>query len=169
LVGPVAPVLVLGPAAIEATAFAFAAVCASVAARRCDARAVPYVAAAAYTLGELLRSQGTLGVPFSQLGVAMIDSPLRALAAFVGGYGITFATALLGSSLGWWMLARGDARRARTALVAWIAVAACAALAWTFWPARHAPAPTRRVAAVQGGITQSLKMSESGVREGIAR
>jgi apolipoprotein N-acyltransferase len=169
LVGPAAPVLVLGPAAVEAPAFAFAAACASFAVRRCDARIVPYVIAAAYTLGELLRSEGTLGVPFSQLGVAMIDSPLRPLAAFVGGYGITFATALLGASLAWWLLDRGDARRARTAIVAWLAVGAFVALAWTCWPARHAAAPTRRVAAVQGGITQSLKMSASGLREGIAR
>jgi apolipoprotein N-acyltransferase len=169
LVGPAAPVLVLGPAAVEAWAFAFTAVCASFAARRCDVRLVPYVIAAAYALAEQLRSEGTLGVPFSQLGVAMIDSPLRPLAAFVGGYGLTFATALLGASLAWWLLDRADARRARTAIVAWVAVGACAALAYAYWPARHAATPTRRVAAIQGGIAQSLKMSANGVREGIAR
>lgn len=169
LLGPAAPVLVLGPAAIEAVAFAFVAALASLAARRCDVRAVPLIIAAAYALAEQLRSEGTIGVPFSQFGVAMIDSPLRALAAFVGGYGITFATALLGASLGWWFLDRADARRARVALIAWIGVFVCAAAAWIVWPARHYPVPTRRVAAVQGGITQALKMSTSGIELGIAQ
>jgi apolipoprotein N-acyltransferase len=169
LLGPAAPVLVVGPAALEAIAFAFVAVLASLAARRCDVRAVPFVIAAAFALAEQVRSEGTFGVPFSQLGVAMIDSPLRALAAFTGGYGVTFATALLGASLGWWLLDRSDARRARTAFLAWTLVVVCAALAWTLWPARHHPAPARRVAAVQGGITQTLKMSDAGIELGVTR
>ncbi|HEY6236731.1 MAG TPA: hypothetical protein VIW69_16650, partial [Candidatus Elarobacter sp.] len=40
LVGPFAPILDLGPALLEAFAFAFAAAIASYAARRCDARVV---------------------------------------------------------------------------------------------------------------------------------
>ena len=56
-------------------------------------RVVPFVAAAAYALGEQLRSTGTFGAPLEQLGITMIDSPLRALAAYAGGYGLTFATA----------------------------------------------------------------------------
>ena len=169
LLGPAAPILVAGPAGIEAIAFAFVAVVASLAARRCDSRAVPFVVASAYALAEQMRSEGTLGVPFSQLGVAMIDSPLRPLAAFVGGYGVTFATALLGASLGWWLLDRSDARRARTAFVAWVLVIVGAASAWMLWPARHHSAPTRRVAAVQGGVAQSLKMSDAGVELGVSR
>ncbi len=170
LVGPVfAPLIVLGPAALEGAAFALVAALTSFAARRCDVRAVPFVAAAAYALAEQLRSSGTFGVPFSQLGVALIDSPLRALAAFGGGYALTFAAALLGAALGWWLLDRADARRARVALLAWAAVAVCAALAWALWPARHAAPPTRRVAAVQGGIAQTVKRSEAGLALGIAR
>jgi apolipoprotein N-acyltransferase len=170
LLGPAAPILVLGPAAIEALAFLLAALVASFAARRCDPRVVPLVVAAAYAFCEALRSSGVFGVPFSQIGVAMIDSPLRPLAAFVGGYGITFATALLGSSLGWWMLARDDRRRARAALVAWLAVALCTALAWIAWPSRHVAPPTRRVAAVQGGIEQSLKSTGlAGLQLAISR
>jgi apolipoprotein N-acyltransferase len=170
IVGPLyAPLIVLGPAAIEGVAFALVAALVSLAARRCDARAVPFAAAAAYALVELLRSTGTFGVPFSQLGVAMIDSPLRPLAAFGGGYLLTFAAALLGASLGWWLLDRTDGRRARVALGAWAAVAVCTGLAWAAWPARHAAPPTRRVAAVQGGIAQTVKRSDSGLALAIAR
>jgi len=56
LIGPAAPILDLGPSLLEASAFAFAAGVTSLAARRCDARLVPFVAAAAFTLGEELRS-----------------------------------------------------------------------------------------------------------------
>ncbi len=163
LLGPFAPVLDLGPAAVESLAFAAAATLASLAARHCDARVVPLVAAAAFTLAEQLRSTGVLAVPCEQIGVAMIDSPLRALAAYGGGYALTFATALLGASLGWWLLRARDRTRALTALITWSAVFACAMLAWAAWPARHYAAPTRRVAAVQGGIEQSLKRSPNGL------
>ena len=169
LLGPAAPILDIGPAAGEALYFAFAAGLASFAAQRCDARVVPFVAAAAFTLGEYLRSIGSLGVPLEQVGLAMIDSPLRPLAAFVGTFGITFAVALPAAALGWWLLDVRDRRRALVTLAACVAVAVCTQAAWTFWPARHAAPPTRRVAAVQGGIAQSLKMSSNGVQLAIAR
>ncbi|HEY6235687.1 MAG TPA: apolipoprotein N-acyltransferase, partial [Candidatus Elarobacter sp.] len=161
--GPFAPVLDLGPALVEALAFAFAAVIASLAARRCDVRAVPFVAAAAFALGEQLRSTSALGVPLEQIGITMVDSPLRALAAYAGGYGLTFATVLLGASLGWWLLDRADARRVRALAFVWVGLAACTFAAWSFWPARHYAAPARRVAAVQGGIAQTMKRSDSGL------
>jgi len=167
LLGPFAPLLDLAPAGVEAVAFAAAAYVAALAARRCDARLVALAGAAAFTLAELLRSSGVLGVPCEQIGVAMIDSPLRALAAYAGGYGLTFATALLGASLGWWLLRVRDRTRAASALVTWAAVVACASLAWALWPARHAPPPSRRVAAVQGGIEQTLKRSANGLAVGI--
>ncbi|HTW84399.1 MAG TPA: apolipoprotein N-acyltransferase [Candidatus Sulfotelmatobacter sp.] len=169
LLGPFAWVLSVGPAILVGFAFPLAAVLTSLAARRCDARAVPLVAAAAFALAEELRSVGVMGNPFSQLGVAEIDSPLRALAAYGGGYAITFATALLGASLGWWLLATRDRTRALTALTAWAAVALLALGAWAAWPARHHAPPTRRVAAVQGGISQSLKMSANGVALAVDR
>jgi len=121
LLGPAAPILDIGGAAIEAPAFAFAAVLASFAARRCDVRTVPLVAAAAYTLGEYLRSSGTWGCPLEQIGLALIDSPLRPLAAFAGVYGITFAVALPAAALGWWLLDSRDPRRGITAAAAWLA------------------------------------------------
>jgi apolipoprotein N-acyltransferase len=163
LVGPAAPILDLGPAIAEALAFAFAAYVASVAARRCDARAVPFVAAAAFALGEQVRSSTALGVPLEQLGITMIDSPLRPLAAFVGGYGLTFATVLLGASLGWWLLERRDRRRMFVAVGVWAGVVVCVGLAWLAWPARAYAAPHVRVAAVQGGIAQSVKRSDAGL------
>jgi len=169
LLGPAAPILDIGGAAIEAPAFAFAAVLASFAARRCDVRTVPLVAAAAYTLGEYLRSSGTWGCPLEQIGLALIDSPLRPLAAFAGVYGITFAVALPAAALGWWLLDSRDPRRGITAAAAWLAVIVCASLAWSFWPARHFAPPARRVAAVQGGIPQTLKMSRTGFAVAIDR
>ena len=167
LLGPAAPLLDIAPALIEAPAFAFAAFVTAHAALRCDARWVPVVAACAFVVGEQLRSTGVLGVPLEQIGVAMVDSPLRPLGAYAGVYGITLATVLLGASLGWWLLAVRDAQRARAAAVTWVAVTACTALAWLAWPARaHAP-PARHVAAVQGGIAQTLKMSPAGLMTGI--
>jgi len=163
LVGPAAPILDLGPAVVEALAFAFAAFATSLAARRCDARAVPFVAAAAFALAEYVRSSTALGVPIEQLGVAMVDSPLRPLAAFAGGYGLTFATILLGAALGWWLLAPRDVRRVKTAAAVWAGVALCTLLAFAFWPARHYAPPVTRVAAVQGGIAQTLKQSDAGL------
>jgi apolipoprotein N-acyltransferase len=169
LVGPAAPVLDLGPSVAEALAFAFAACVTSLAARRCDPRVVPFVAAAAFALGEQVRSSGALGVPLEQLGITMIDSPLRPLAAFVGGYGLTFATMLLGASLGWWLLSLRDSRRGWTFVAVWVGVIFCAAIAWAVWPARHYPAPHTRVAAVQGGIAQSTKRSDEGLALALAR
>jgi apolipoprotein N-acyltransferase len=169
LLGRAAPLLDVGPALIEAPAFAFAAFVTSLAARRCDPFVVPFAAAAAYAFAEFVRSSGTMGVPLEQLGVALIDSPLRPLAAYVGGYGITFATAAIGASLGWWLLARNDPARRRALIAACAGVTACTMLAWAVWPARHDGPPTRRVAAVQGGIAQTLKMSPDGLRVAIDR
>jgi apolipoprotein N-acyltransferase len=169
LIGPAAPILDLGPSVVEALAFAFAAAVTSLAARRCDARVVPLVAAAAFTLGEQVRSTSVLGVPLEQLGTTMVDSPLRPLAAFAGGYGLTFATALLGAALGWWLLDPGAPRRARAAIAVWAGVAVCVGLAYAAWPARHYPAPARRVAAVQGGIAQTVKRSDAGLALALGR
>ncbi len=127
-------------------------------------RAVPFVAAAAFALGEQLRSTSALGVPLEQLGITMVDSPLRPLAAFAGGYGLTFATVLLGASLGWWLLVASVTRGARARLVfVWAGVVLCTFAAWAFWPARHYAVPARRVAAVQGGIAQTVKRSDTGL------
>jgi apolipoprotein N-acyltransferase len=169
LLGPAAPLLDIGPAFIEGPAFALTAVLTSYAAQRCDVRVVPVVAAAAFTFAEFARSSGAWGCPLEQFGLAAIDSPLRPLAAYVGVYGITFAITLIGAALGWWLLERRDARRGAVAIVACLGVVAFTGIAWAAWPARHAAAPTRRVAAVQGGISQSLKMSSDGLAIAVER
>jgi apolipoprotein N-acyltransferase len=171
LIGPAAPIIDLGPASVEALSFAFTAFVASHAARRLDARIVPFVIAAAFALAEQVRSTTALGVPMEQLGTTMVDSPLRPLAAYAGGYGLTFATLLLGASLGWWLLGRGDARRTRAFIIAWLGVASFTELAWSGWPAQHDNAVPRtvRVAAVQGGIAQSVKRSDAGLKLALKR
>ncbi len=169
LIGPAAPILDLGPAVVEALAFAFAGAVTSLAAQRCDSLAVPFVAAAAFTLAEQLRSTTVLGVPLEQLGTTMIDSPLRPVAAFAGGYGLTFVTVLLGATLGWWLVDRRGVGRARLAVAVWAGVALCTALAYAAWPARHYAPPARRVAAVQGGIAQTVKRSDAGLALALER
>jgi apolipoprotein N-acyltransferase len=51
--------------------------------------------AALWLLAELLRGTVLSGLPWSAVGYAHIDSPLTALAPFVGVYGISFAAALI--------------------------------------------------------------------------
>lgn len=154
LLGPFALIIPLGPALGDAFAFAFAAFVTSVAARRCPQALAPLVGAAAFTAGEWARSSGVLAVPFGQLGLPLVDSPLRPLAAYVGGFGLTLVTAGLAAYLAAALL---DRRRwpAFAAAVA-VSVALCG-IAWLAWPARHLAPPTERVAAIQGNIRQEIK------------
>lgn len=157
LVGPFAFLLDLAPALVEALAFALAAALTAQAARSLRGFGVPVVAAAGFTLAELLRSSGLLGVPLYQVGAPFVDTPLAPLAAYAGIYGLTFAVALLGAALGS-VAIEPDRRRAVGRLTAVAAgIAAAAGLAWLAWPARTIEPATIRVAAVQGNITQSVK------------
>jgi apolipoprotein N-acyltransferase len=152
-IGAYGPFLPFAPALIEAPFFALAGALSAVAYRRVDARFAPLAAAAAFTICEWLRSLGPIGVPFDQLGYTQADGPLRAIAAYGGSSGITFVLCVLGA-----YLADAIHRRAyRPLAVAVLAVVVAAASAWAAWPARRAPAPSLRVAAVQGNIAQSLK------------
>src|SRR6202034_4196750 len=96
LVGPLGFVIDLGPALGEALAFAVAALVA----RRTAPALAPLVTAAAFTAAEWMRSSGIVGVPFGQLGLPLIDSPLRPIAAFAGGYGLTFVVAAVAAYAG---------------------------------------------------------------------
>jgi apolipoprotein N-acyltransferase len=158
LLGPFAFIIDLGPAVGEALAFAFAALVTSVAARRSPAVLAPAIAAAAFTAAEWMRSSGILAVPFGQLGLPLVDSPLRPLAAFVGGYGLTLAVALVAAYAAS-ALDRPAARR--DVAVAFVLVALAVAGAWLAWPARRLPPPAMRVAAVQGNIAQAIKSSDA--------
>jgi apolipoprotein N-acyltransferase len=152
-IGPYGPFLMLGPALVEAPYFALAAALAAIAYRYARPQVAPLAAAAAFAFAEWLRSVGLLGVPFDQLGYTQAGTPLRAIAAYAGTYGVTFALCVLGAYL-------ADAIRRRTwgaFAIACASVLAVAAGAWLAWPARRLPPPTIEVAAVQGNIAQSLK------------
>jgi apolipoprotein N-acyltransferase len=169
LLGPFGFLLDLAPAAIEALAFAVAAAIASLAAQRLRGAWIPVVAAAGFTLVELLRSSGLLGVPLYQIGAAFVETPLAPLAAFGGIYALTFAVALLGAALGA-AAAEPDRRRAalRAGLIA-LATGTAATAAWAAWPARQSTPPALRVAAVQGNITQSVKWEAASLPRAVAR
>jgi apolipoprotein N-acyltransferase len=157
-IGVFGPFLMLGPALVEAPFFALAGALATVAYARMRPELAPLAAAAAFALCEWLRSIGTLGVPFDQLGYTQADWPLRAIAAYGGTYGITFVLCAIGAYA-------ADAVRRRTwkpLSVAAIAIVAVTLAAWAWWPARHIPAPTIPVAAIQGNIAQSLKWNARG-------
>jgi len=138
LVGPLGFVIDLGPALGEALAFAFCRARASLAARRCAPALAPLVTAAAFTAAEWMRSSGIVGVPFGQLGLPLIDSPLRPIAAFAGGYGLTLLVAIVAAYVG----ASATAPRLRP-LAAGTVVAALAltGAAWWAWPARTLAPP----------------------------
>ena len=154
----------LAPAAYLGLFFGAAGVATTVALARAP-RFGPLAFAAAFAFFEWLRSVGTFGVPFGELGTTQVATPLAPLGAFVGTFGITFALCAIGGALGD-AIARGTWRSLAAYVVA--LVAACA-LAWTSWPARSAPAATTRVAAVQGNIAQSLKWTPATVVSAIAR
>ncbi len=152
-VGPFGPVVPVATALFEAPYFAAAGALAATAYGRARPALAPLAAAAAFVLCDWARSVGVLGAPFDQLGYTQADGPLRAIAAYGGTYGITFALCVLGAYL-------ADAlhrRTWRTAAIAWFAVFAATFVLWLAWPARTLPRPVIPVAAVQGNIAQSLK------------
>lgn len=154
LVGPFGFLTVLGPAIIECPAFALAAGAASLAYARVPGLAAPFAAAAAFGLFEWLRSVGTMGMPFAQIGYSQVGDGFAPLAAFGGTIFVTFVIAAIGALIAWVALDRSRVVAAAIGL-------ACIALA-TFganvaWPARHAAAATIPVAAIQGNIRQAVK------------
>ena len=178
VIAPFGFLLALAPAFIDAF-FSFAVVGALVAlaaralaSRDRTSRAlVPVAAAAIYAFGEWFRSEGLgeLGVPFGSLGFTQVASPLGPLAAYVGTYGVTFFACVVGAYLAYALRMRSVRASGVDASIGAIAVAACAALAWAFWPARTLAAPTFRVAAIQGDIQQSLKFRPGSLGEAIER
>lgn len=158
-IGAYGPFLMFGPAIVEAPFWGLAGLACALAYRYAHPAVAPLAAAAAFTALEWLRSIGLLAVPFDQLGYTQADSPLRAIAAYAGTYGITFALCVVGAY-------GADAVRRRTwrpFAVSAIAVAAATAIAWIAWPARRLPPPATRVVAIQGNIAQSLKWNSLGL------
>lgn len=133
--------------------------------RRAPAPLAALAGAAAFTVGEWLRSIGPVGIPFAQLGYTQAETPLRVFGAYIGSFGITFVLCAIGAIA-------ADAIRRRTAvpaatfaivlLVAWIAC-------WIAWPARRATPPTIPVLAVQGNIVQTLKWQPGSLQLAVER
>ncbi len=159
--GPFAFLLSCGPAVAEAFAFALAGLVTAYAVRHVAAPLVPLVAAAAFVVFEWLRSSGTLGVPLGQIAPPFVSTPLAPLAAFVGGYGLTFAVAISAAYAAAAVLDRSRERVRACAVVVGTVIVATVAANFA-WPARAILTPTTRVAAVQGDIKQSLKNEHSG-------
>jgi apolipoprotein N-acyltransferase len=164
LVGPLAYAGVMVVAAIEACAIVLAAALTVLARARVAPALLPFAAALAFTIAEWLRSIGELGVPFAQLGTTQVETPLRALAAFIGTSGCTFVLFALGAYGAY-------ALHTRT----WRAFVACVVLvvagtfaAWSAWPARTVAAPSVPVAAVQGNIAQSLKWQPGALAQAVS-
>ncbi len=152
-IGIFGPYLAFGPAVIEAPFVALAGALAAVAYAHMRPSVAPLGAAIAFTLAEWLRSVGLLAVPFDQLGYTQASTPLRALAAYVGAYGITLVLCAFGAYL-------ADAIHRRTFRpfgIATITLSAVTVCAWIAWPARTLATPRIPVAAVQGNIAQSFK------------
>ena len=131
---------------------------------------VPAGAAAVFALLEWLRSEGLgqLGLPFGGLGFTQVATPLAPLASYVGSFGVTFALCLLPAYLAY-ALRFGAHSIARSCAAGIAAFAAALALAWGFWPARFAPPPVTRVAAIQGNIAQTLKFKPGMFQLTLAR
>jgi apolipoprotein N-acyltransferase len=157
LLGHFAFLLDVGPALVEGVAFAACAVATAVAARRLHGVAVAIIAAAAFTLTELLRSSGALGAPLYQIGAAFVDTPLAPLAAFGGVYTLTFVVALAAAVLAASMYEPNRRQAALGIAATSLLISALTTVAWWAWPARQPSPPSVRVAAVQGDIRQSVK------------
>jgi apolipoprotein N-acyltransferase len=178
LIAPFGFLLALGPAAGDAF-FGFALVGAltafaaqALARRDRVARAlVPVAAAAVFTAGEWLRSEGLgeIAVPFGSLGYTQVTSPFAPVAAFAGSYGITFLVCALGAYAAYAIRMRAVRGSGIDAGAGAAGVVACVALAWAFWPARTLDAPTVRVAAIQGNIAQAFKFSPGAADEAVRR
>jgi apolipoprotein N-acyltransferase len=152
-VGPFAFGIVAIPAAVHALTFAVSALLFKVAVRCAPAWLAPLAGAAVFTVFEWLKSIGIIGIPFAQIGYTQTGSPLGLFAAYIGCFGVTFVVMLLGAYIAHAVLIRRAGALAAVVLL----VAAAWAVCYSVWPARHASAPTMRVAAIQGNVPQSLK------------
>jgi apolipoprotein N-acyltransferase len=140
-------------ALLEGFFIGLAGAAAAVAYRYAHPSFAPLAAACAFAVFEWLRSVGEIGVPFEQLGYTQADTPFGVFAAYVGTFGVTFVLCVFGA----YLASAFAFGRHRDFIVATFIVLAAWGTCWTLWPARHAPPPTVRVAAIQGNIAQTIK------------
>lgn len=164
-VGSFAFAVVLIPALIEGVAFALSAAAFTLVVRTAPEWLAPVAGAASFTFFEWMRSVGYAGVPFAQIGYSQVVTPLAIFAAYIGCYGVTFVTMLIGAYVA---LALGKQRPAPLFTVV-LLIAAAWAGAYEAWPARHTPPPTIRIAAVQGAIAQTIKWDPQTLPRSIDR
>ena len=172
LIAPFGAFLALGPAFGDAFfGFALVGALVALAARRAPRALAPLASAAAFGFGEWFRSEGLgqLGVPFGSLAYTQVDSPLAPLAAFVGPYGLTFFICVLAAYAAYAIRLRGMREAYRDVFFAFVSAVGAVALAWSFWPARNAPAPNYIVAAVQGNIPQRIKFTPEAFYDALQR
>ncbi|HEX4841056.1 MAG TPA: apolipoprotein N-acyltransferase [bacterium] len=111
-----------------------------------------WVAAAAWTALEYLRSVGVTGFPWASLGVTQYRFlPLIQVARYTGVYGVSFLAALVGCACAAVVLVR------RPAPILLPAGLLSVVLAWGGPPARTVPAGAITVAAVQPNVSQAQK------------
>ena len=142
----------------ESAFVAVAAIAISLLARRTFRAPMVFAAPAAWLIMESARTNGSVSMPFAQLGaIAPHIAWLLPMAAYAGIYGLTAIIALVnGAAAG---LVFGD-RSARLAGVAVLAgLAALVAAGDTARARVSVPEPTTKVAIVQGDISQRLKWS----------
>jgi apolipoprotein N-acyltransferase len=146
------------PALIETPAFVAAAVAMSLLRKR-SGIASAAGSAAAFALFEYLRGIGVLGAPLAKVGVAVVDSPLAAVAMYAGTAGVTFVVFLLGA-LAVIAITRKRERPAALALIACVVCLVAAANgARPIEPLGEEG--TTVVAAVQGDVNQLVKWTSS--------
>jgi apolipoprotein N-acyltransferase len=145
-------------AMIEALAFAAVGALTSLACRGAFGGLSVVAAPAAWLLVESLRTRGSLGVPFGELGLTAAHMPwLLPMAAFGGAYGLTAILALVnGAIVG---IAAGTVRGRKVGVLTLLALALLIA-AGDFARARVSiAAPRTKIAIAQGNISQRDKWS----------
>jgi apolipoprotein N-acyltransferase len=143
---------------IEGLAFAAVATLTSLACRGAIGALAVVALPAAWLLVESIRTRGSLGVPFGELGLAAVHIPwMLPVAAFGGAYGLTALVALFnGGVLG---IVAGSARGKIAGALAAGAVVIIVVAANVDRARIAVPPPTLKVAVAQGNISQRDKWS----------
>lgn len=145
-------------AGIEGLAFAAVAALTALVCRGTFGAIAVGAVPAAWLLTESLRTRGSLGVPFAELGLAAANVPwLLPIAAFGGVYGLTAIFALVNGAIVGIVAGTRSARVAGFAIIGALAILIAAG---DVARSRVAvPAPTLKVAVAQGNISQREKWS----------